>query len=76
MTLKQAFPEFEYLHLFQPRLDKAGQTVEDFISRLGETSHGAIPPEITIRGNAATLRFLEAFGWVYISKLIVELYPQ
>ena len=78
MTLKEAWPQFEYLHLMQPRLDKAGATVEDFIEAVksGKTSHGTIPPEITRQGQAATLVFMGDFGWAYLSKLITEIYPQ
>lgn len=74
MTIKETWPKFEFLHVFQPRLDKEGQPVEDFISRFKETSHGELPPEIARRGTVASLLFLEKFGWAYISNLICELY--
>lgn len=75
MTIQQAWPEFKYLHLLQPRLDKQGHTVEDFISRISETSFGSIPIEITSRGMATTIRYLGDLGWSRISTLICELYP-
>lgn len=77
MTLAEAYPDFKFLHAMQPRLDKAGATVEDFIKIVcdGKTSHGSIPPEITARGMAATINFLGQFGWPKVANLIVEVYP-
>lgn len=75
MTIQQAWPEFKYLHLLQPRLDKQGHTVEDFISRISETSFGSIPIEVTRSGPTTTINYLGEFGWSRISALICELYP-
>ena len=77
MTIKEAWPEFKYLHPMQARLDEKGHSVEDFICRIEkESSYGQFPVEIKSMGQEALIAFIGAFGWAYITKLIVELYPK
>lgn len=84
MTLKEAFPEFNYLHLMQGRLDKAGHSVEDFIQNIIDMKnphHTGIPIEIYMQRNRtidmnAAIRFMGQFGWAYLSTLIAKTYPE
>jgi len=76
MTLKEAYPDFKLLHLMQPRLDKAGHTVEQFIQRvLDEGIHGPIPEEITSKGIETVIAFIGEFGWSRVATYITTLYP-
>ncbi len=77
MNLKEAFPKFIYLHALQPRLDKAGDTVEDFIEKLKKPNNNGkqIPPEVSKQGTDVVIFYLESMGWPYILELITALYP-
>jgi hypothetical protein len=84
MTLKEAFPQFTYLHLMQGRLDKAGHSVEDFIQNVIDMKnphHGGIPIEIYMTRDrkidmGAAIRFMGYFGWSYLATLIAKTYPE
>lgn len=78
MTLQEAFPDFKYLHVMQGRLDKANSDVNALIKTLSEK--GVIPPEVYHKDKDDTnhprcVRFLSAFGWVFIADWIAKLYP-
>jgi len=76
MTLKEAYPDYELLHLMQPRLDKAGHIVEQFIQRvIDEGIHGHVPEEIKSRGIETTVRFIGEFGWSRVGQYLMKLYP-
>lgn len=76
MTLIEAYPAFTTLHTMQPRLDKAGHTVEQFVQDMaeGKNPHHQIPPEI-YKDPQLAIRFMSYFGQAYLCTLLAKTYP-
>lgn len=67
------YPEFEMLSWFQPRLDKAGITADEFIDNIIADKYSfKIAIEIKAQGRQACIRFLAAFEQTVIIKIITD----